>query len=338
MPALISIVIKTYNEEAKIARAIESALRAGELLQRPVEVVIADSLSTDRTAEIAAAYPVRIVQFLHAEERGCGAGVELGFQHARGCYIYFLDGDMELDAGFVVAALARIEQQPRLAGIGGIIEDTRIANDVDRIRVNNQAVSAVGPCRWLEGGGLYRRSAIVEAGGYAANRNLKGYEEAELGMRLRAAGWQLERLPGLAARHTGHEAGTWELMKRHWRSGRAMSGGVLLRSALGRPWLGEACRMLLHPLAVIAWWLLLAAGLIAVPGAASQLLLGWGLASLLLALALLAVKRDLRHAITSILSWHYGAAALVLGMLDTVRPVHDRIAARILAEPAEPAA
>jgi hypothetical protein len=54
----------------------------------------------------------------------------------------------------------------------------------------------------LGGGGLYRRSAIEI--GYLTNLNLHGYEEAELGIRLQAAGYKLHRLdaPTLATRPT----------------------------------------------------------------------------------------------------------------------------------------
>lgn len=52
---MISIYILTYNEEIDIAPCIESALLSDD-------VVVVDSISTDRTVEIASRYPVRVVQ------------------------------------------------------------------------------------------------------------------------------------------------------------------------------------------------------------------------------------------------------------------------------------
>jgi glycosyltransferase involved in cell wall biosynthesis len=52
---MISIYILTYNEEIDIAPCIESALLSDD-------VIVVDSLSTDRTVEIASSYPVRVVQ------------------------------------------------------------------------------------------------------------------------------------------------------------------------------------------------------------------------------------------------------------------------------------
>jgi glycosyltransferase involved in cell wall biosynthesis len=53
----LSVVILTYNEERNITRCIESVLTVAS------EIVVVDSFSTDRTAEICRSYPmVRFVQ------------------------------------------------------------------------------------------------------------------------------------------------------------------------------------------------------------------------------------------------------------------------------------
>ena len=76
----VTVGIKALNEEARIGAALSSAVAAVQ----PVggEVVLADSGSTDRTLEIAAGFPVRVVQLENSAERCCGAGAQLAFQHA----------------------------------------------------------------------------------------------------------------------------------------------------------------------------------------------------------------------------------------------------------------
>ncbi len=179
---------------------------------------------------------ITIVQFENAAERGCGAAVQLGYQHSRGDFVMLLDGDMQLLPGFLRLALARLDAEPRLAGVAGLVEDTSIVNAFDRRRVNRGPSSRPQrSARWLNGGGLYRRSAIVEAGGYAADRNLKAWEEADLGMRLTAAGWSLERIDFRSTLHTGHAADTSTLLRSMWRSRRAMANGVLIKQSIGKP-------------------------------------------------------------------------------------------------------
>lgn len=318
----LSVLIKTYNEAAKIASCLESVLSVTASIRDETEIVVADSLSTDLTVEIAKTYPVRIVQLEQTEDRGCGSGVQLGFQHALGDFVYLLDGDMQVQSGFIEQALSMLENDTSLAGVAGLLEDTEVRNWFDRHRVKNRPSAIAGDVEWLSGGGVYRRSAIIEAGGYAGNRNLKAFEEAEMGLRLKSHGWRLVRLPILAVTHTGHAASTLEIIKRMWRSGRAASGGVLLKSALGRPWLLRCLRMFIHPLGVIAYWLSGFISLMLSP----WILLAWVIAGVTVLMALLIRKKNLIDAGLSVLLWHMAAAGIVVGMLKHLVPPQQPIA------------
>lgn len=330
---VISILIKTFNEEVKIGRAIESSLKALAEAGVAGEVIVADSLSTDGTVAVAGRYPVLVVQMENPADRGCGAGVQLGYQFARGRYVYFLDGDMELVQGFLPHALHLLQEDDRLAGVAGILEDVTVNNAFDRIRVNNRAFEAKRSERRLTGGGLYRRAAITEAAGYAGNRNLKGYEEAELGMRLRAFGWKLVRCKKPSVRHRGHARGAFELFVRHWRSGRAMSAGALLRSALGKRWWLDANRELWHPIIILAWWISMPfAWMTASGGARWGIALGWPVAVLAVGIILAIRKRDIVHASTSVCHWHYGALAILIGFFYRQRSPLEPIAAKVISD------
>ena len=86
---LVSVVIPAYNAEAFIAEAIDSALAQ---TYRPIEILVADDGSTDRTAEIVKAYgaPVR---YLYQPNAGPAAARNLALRHAMGEYVAFLDAD-----------------------------------------------------------------------------------------------------------------------------------------------------------------------------------------------------------------------------------------------------
>ena len=108
--ATVSIIIKSYNEEHNIVRAIESALRALSTIQG--EVILADSASTDKTVELAKAYPIKIVSLNNPSERCCGIGPELGFRVSSGDFIFLMDADMELDEEFLPKALEVLKSTP----------------------------------------------------------------------------------------------------------------------------------------------------------------------------------------------------------------------------------
>lgn len=323
-PRLVSVAIKTFNEERNIERCLDAALLALREIDLPWEIVVADSASTDRTVDLARAYPVTVVQLAQPEQRGCGAGVQLGFQHARGDLVLVLDADMELMLGFLPAAIARLQQDPGLGGVAGLNHDTTVTNAFDRRRVTSGSSSRVASNPpWLSGGGLYRRDAILQCGGYAGNRNLKAWEEAELGLRLTHGGWRLERMSIPAVLHAAHAASTWALLRAHWRSGRAMAYGVFLRIAMRMPWWPKVLRLMLPHLLAIAVWLFAFALFIGI--GVGRIPWSWMGLYLLVCLAGFAVlcikKRGVSLAILSVALWHYFGAALVLGWFQrTVSP------------------
>jgi glycosyltransferase involved in cell wall biosynthesis len=333
----VSVVIKTLNEEANVAAAIESALRAVHALGG--EVVLADSCSSDRTIEIASAYPIRIVQLADPAERSCGIGPQLGFQHSLGEYVYLLDGDMQLIPGFIERALAFLAQHPEVAGVGGRITECNLGSlEFLERALRKEPHRAPGVVDRLDSGGLYRRMAIQEVG-YLSDRNLHSYEEFDLAVRLRSRGWKLWRVPIDAIGHHGHETPPYELLVRRWRSGYTFGMGEMVRSAVGQQWMRLVWRdqrELRIYLGVLVWWAaLLSTPLWPVP---------WPLraaAFAVMALLPFAVmslrKRSAVRGLYSVTSWCFNAAGLVRGYLRHRRPAHEPIASRVLREPGDPA-
>ena len=334
----VSVIIKALNEERNIQGAIESSLRA--VAEVGGEVILADSHSTDRTVAIASAYPVRIVQLAFANERSCGAGPQLGYQHARGDYIYILDGDMQMVPGFLSQALAFLAQHPEAAGVAGRVVEQNLTSLEYRERgLRAPSQPAPGHVDRLDGGGLYRRRAIEETG-YFSDRNLHSYEELDLGVRLRSLGWTLWRIPVDSVTHYGHDAPPYQLLMRRWRSRYVCGAGELLRASLGEP----CMRLVLRDVrelrlyaAVIAWWaVLLSVALWPLgPGARAACFTA-------LALFPFAVmfwrKRSIERAAYSVVSWCFHAAGLVRGLVRRRLPPRSFIPCRILKEPLEPSA
>ena len=258
----VSVIIKALNEERNITRAIESALLA--INKVGGEVILADSLSTDQTVELASRYPLRIVQLVNPQDRCCGVGAEIGYRVAHGEYIYILDADMELDGDFLVAAVAALDADTSLAGIGGTLKDLYVVNAEFRRRAEDIAAVEIGEVDCLNGGGLFRKTAIEQVG-YLTNRNLHSYEEYELGLRLRANGWHLQRINLQAVKHYGHTDTSFRLLWRRWRGRYAWGAGELLREAWGKPYLREAIKGVAQyrlSIIVLGWWLSLLLGAI----------------------------------------------------------------------------
>lgn len=329
----VSIVIKAFNEEKNICAAIESSLAA--VAEVGGEVVLADSCSTDRTVELARRYPIRIVQFAHAEERCCGAGAQLGYQHSLGEFVYILDGDMRMLPGFLAQALAFFARHPEAAGVGGQhVELNHDSMEYRERRLRAPAHMSPGEVDRLDCGGLYRRRAIEESG-YFSDRNLHAYEEFDLGVRLRALGWKLWRLPIDAYTHYGHEAPPFQFLMRRWRSGYVAGLGELLRAALGQPRMRlilRGMRELRIYAAVLVWWLLLLAVAVAPWPAVDRMAAFLGLAAAPL-VVMIWRKRSLSRASYAVASWCFNAAGLVLGLFHQRRAPDAPIRSHVVREP-----
>lgn len=322
----VSIIIKALNEEQHIADALRSALAA--VAPFDGEVILADSVSSDDTVRIAREFPVAIVQLANPEERRCGVGPQLGFQFAQGDYVYILDGDMELDSGFLRAALEFMAREPEMGGVAGLVEQQSSASYQFRGLKRRRAEASPGEVQWLDMGGLYRRSAVDESG-YFSNRNLHAFEEMELGLRLSSLGWKLRRLPVASVRHRGYELGSLALLRRRWKTGYLRGAGEVLRASLGRPYFKQALLTQKYLLLALGVWAGLAGGLLVLPFSR------WPLVAVLLALtALVAARavriRSLKDALIGQLVWQVHSLALVRGFFSRTVDPHTPIAARML--------
>lgn len=329
----VSIVIKALNEEKNICAAIESSLAA--VAKVGGEVVLADSCSTDRTVELASKYPVRVVQFANSSERCCGAGPQLGYQHARGEYIYVLDGDMKMCEGFIEEAVSFLAQHPEVGGVSGRLVELNTESLEYRERASrHHSHLQPGEVDRLDGGGLYRRIAIEESG-FLSDRNLHSYEEFDLGVRLRSMGWKLWRLPLNSCTHYGHDAPPYQLLVRRWKSKYVCGMGELVRGAIGQPHFKlvvRGVRELKLYAAVLAWWAVLASVFAWPLGPAESAAVFAGV----LALPFVVMawrKKSFSRAVYAVTSWCFNAAGMVLGLLRPRVAPRARIASVVVHEP-----
>ena len=328
----VAIGIKALNEERHIAASLESALAACARVGGGT-VVLADSGSSDRTVAIAKSYPaVHIVQLADPAQRSCGAGAQLAFQATSAQFFYLLDGDMVLDPGFLEEGISFLEANPGYAAVGGRVREANTSSIEFELRARNDRVkqcSMPGDVDRLDCGGLYRAEAIRSVE-YFADSNLHAFEEFELGARLRAKGWKLARIDIAAVEHHGHSVGGYRLMLRRLRTGYAGGPGEVVRAAWGKPHWHHVVRhfaQLRYSIAVITWWLALAAMLLLGQSAFFMSLVALPL------LFLAARRRGLRLGFYSFVTWNVIAIGFLQGLLHPRRPPATPIPANYLSGP-----
>ncbi len=115
----ISVVIPVYNEENVVAGAVSSLTEVLRENFEDFEILIIESGSTDKTAEIADALAVSRpwVRVIHQISReGLGSAIRLGFANCTMDRIMYIDGDEPFDVEKIRDIIPLIEDHKAVIG------------------------------------------------------------------------------------------------------------------------------------------------------------------------------------------------------------------------------
>lgn len=267
MSARVAAVLVSWNTRDELLRALAS-LRSEDAA---LEVVVVDNASGDGSADaVAAAHPA-VTLIRNAENVGFGRAANQGLTATTAPYVLLLNSDAELRPG-ALAAMARIlDARPEVALVGprtrfpdgaiqlswgarpGLVVEwnqRRLVRGIDArepgaLRHAEQVASREHEPDWLSASTwLARREALLAAGLFDEGFFLY-WEDVDLCLRLRAAGWRLVFTPAAEVVHrqgaSNARSGGRALAEYH-RSHRRFyrkHNGLLARAILG---LGQRLR------------------------------------------------------------------------------------------------
>ncbi len=185
-------------------------------------IVYVDSHSTDRSVEEALRRDIDVltldmsIPFTAARARN--AGLRRLAETCPGLpFVQVIDGDCALAPGWLEAALAELESNPRLAAVCGRRRELHPESSIYNRLCNMEWDTPVGDADSCGGDALARLGTVLEIGGY--DECLIAGEEPELCARLRARGWGIRRVDH---EMTLHDA-AMTLFSQWWK--RTMRGG-----------------------------------------------------------------------------------------------------------------
>ncbi len=295
----VSLVVIGRNEEHFIRSTLASALAAAAQAG-PSEVLYVDSASTDRTVDRARAFPIRIFQLKPEWTLTPAAGRYTGFRHACGEFVFFIDGDTQVEGAWLVSAVEFLKTHPEYGAVAGVLNEAWVDADGNRIggrdNIFGQDLNAkVWAASSLGGIALYRRSALEQAGNF--NPFIPAGEEREVAIRMRLAGFKLARIEGLMGlTHADNRESFGEVLRRFNTS--FYDYGIPIRySAL----YGAALRTILEEIPYVASFLLcLVLLILAIPMAMALNLTHVLLGIVLLGIVALMVKKGIKGACLSL--------------------------------------
>lgn len=292
----IGVVVIGRNEGERLERCLASVPDGA--------LVYVDSGSIDGSVALARARGAVVVEldparpFTAARARNEGFRRLLELAPDLAC-VQFVDGDCELAAGWLEKASSFLGRNGRVAAVCGRLREKYPQRTVYNLLCDIEWDAPPGGAKACGGNAMMRVAAFAGVQGYRAD--LVGGEEPELCVRLRAAGWHIQRLNEEMALHDAAISRFGQWWKRTQRNGYAFAAGAHLHGAgPERHWVRESRSAWLWGFALP----LLAASLTGIAGP-------WGLA-VLAAYPLQVVRVALRGGRSRRENWWY-ALFVVLG-------------------------
>lgn len=249
----VGVVAIGRNEGERLQRCLESVI---DLVS---EVVYVDSGSSDASVQRAHHLGADVVCLDMNRPFTAARARNEGFRRLTAIdpklrYVQFVDGDCEVDAGWLPSAMAFLEANPGVAAVCGRRRERFPERSVYNLLCDLEWNTPVGETNVFGGDVLIRVDAFRQVGGFRGE--LIAGEEPELCVRLRARGWRIWRLEHEMTRHDAAMTRFGQWWRRMLRGGYAYAEGAHLHGhGPARHWLRESRRALfwggLYPLAAL---------------------------------------------------------------------------------------
>lgn len=204
-------VIVTYNS----AVDLQGLVANDALLEAFDRIVMVDNGSTDNSVEIGIGAGFDVVQ---RGNDGFGAGVNAGVQRVRSEYFAVLNPDIRFDSAEIVTrAVARLDKEPGTGIVGpclvlpdGSVQDSArtvpTLSDLVRRRLSEEAVgritsNSVVSVPWVVGACMFVRRKAFDAIGGFDDAFFLYFEDVDVCVRARHAGWDVVYDPSLKVAH-----------------------------------------------------------------------------------------------------------------------------------------
>jgi GT2 family glycosyltransferase len=213
------------NEGERLRACLSSLQRSASA------VVYVDSGSTDGSVAMARALGVDVVDLDLSIPFTAARARNVGYQHLARTVsgvelIQFVDGDCEVVEGWMERAAARLRERAALAAVCGRRRERFPQASIYNRVCDVEWDTPVGEARACGGDAMMRLAALEKVGGY--DPSLIAGEEPELCVRLRAAGYRIERLEAEMTLHDAAMTKASQWWRRNVRAGHAYAEGVAM--------------------------------------------------------------------------------------------------------------
>lgn len=225
---MIGAIAIGRNEGARLVQCLDSLQR-----QQVDCIVYVDSGSTDGSADMARARGVEVVSLDMTQPftaaRARNAGLERLRQKGAPDFVQLVDGDCEVQPGWIARAEAFLQENPQIAVVCGRRRERFPEASIYNAHCDREWDTPVGEALACGGDALMRMAALAQVGGY--DPALIAGEEPEMCVRLRQKGWKIWRLDAEMTLHDAAMTRFSQFWKRARRAGHAYAEGAHMHGA-----------------------------------------------------------------------------------------------------------
>lgn len=184
----ISVIIPAFNEEKYLGGCIESLL--AHKSSNLKEIIVVDNASTDRTAEIAATFP--LVSVVHEPMKGLTRARQRGLMEAKSDILGYVDADSRVAANWFDVLNREFASHPDMVCLSGPCDYYDLSGTkriLTRMYWTFLALPMYAITRAMVLGSNFaaRRTALLAIGGFDISIAFYG-EDTNIARRLKAQG------------------------------------------------------------------------------------------------------------------------------------------------------
>lgn len=219
----IAVVVIGRNEGLRLERCLRS-------IPPGLPAIYVDSGSTDESVSFARSLGLAVIEldmtvgFTAARARNVGWRA-LNSDGAQPALVQFVDGDCELDPGWIAAATAALDSEPAVAVVFGRRRERFPERSLFNRMCDEEWNVPIGLVNACGGDAMIRMTALKQVDGYADD--LIAGEEPDLCLRLRRAGWLVRRIDAEMTLHDANILSLASWWRRTRRGGFAYAAHVL---------------------------------------------------------------------------------------------------------------
>jgi len=198
----LSVVIPTYNRKPILEKCLRS-LECQQFLD--YEVVVVDDGSTDGTVEWLRSHTAEFphVRLLCQDHKGAAGARNYGVEQAKGDTIVFIDSDLVVTEVFLQSHVEALIQGQKELGDDRLFTYGRVINtaNFDDPTSEPYKITDFSAAYFATGNVAIARHWLIKAGLFDTGFKQYGWEDLELGVRLKNLGLKLIKCPEAVGYH-----------------------------------------------------------------------------------------------------------------------------------------